>query len=277
MLNDIVVHIPADRPADGLVACAVSVAKAFDAHLDGIVCTYQPINPAIVVGASAAYYAAANQHNTDEDEAAARLDQFEIAARAAGITHGARSVCDAPALANQALSEISRLYDLSVVIQPDRAKPGHQDPLPESVLFNSGKPILMVPHVHTGPVAFDRVLVCWDGGRQAARAVSDAMPFLRQAKTIDVIAVNEDEDVVGQASSEALQAHLLRHDLAASHHQVTAPPSNIHNAILSFAADTSADLLVMGGYGHSRLREFIMGGVTRGIFKSLTLPALISH
>jgi len=268
MLNDIVVHIPADRPADGLVACAVSVAKAFDAHLDGIVCTYQPINPAIVVGASAAYYAAANQHNTDEDEAAARLDQFEIAARAAGITHGARSVCDAPALANQALSEISRLYDLSVVIQPDRAKPGHQDPLPESVLFNSGKPILMVPHVHTGPVAFDRVLVCWDGGRQAARAVSDAMPFLRQAKTIDVIAVNEDEDVVGQASSEALQAHLLRHDLAAAHHQVTAPPSNIHNAILSFAADTSADLLVMGGYGHSRLREFIIGGVTRDMLSN---------
>jgi nucleotide-binding universal stress UspA family protein len=277
MLNDIVVHIPADRPADGLVACAVSVARAFDAHLDGIVCTYQPINPAIVVGASAAYFAAANQHNTDSDEAAARLDQFEIAARAAGVTHGARSVCDTPVLANQALSEISRLYDLSVVIQPDRAKPGHQDPLPESVLFNSGKPILMVPFVHTGPIALDRVLICWDGGRQAARAVQDAMPFLRQAKEIDIVAVNEDEDVVGQASSEALLAHLMRHDLAATHHHLTAPPTNIHNTILSFAADVSADLLVMGGYGHSRLREFIMGGVTRGIFKSLTLPALISH
>lgn len=277
MLSDIVVHIPADRPADGVVACAVSVASAFDAHLDGIVCTYQPINPAIMVGASAAYYAAATQYNTDGDEAAARLDQFEVAARAAGITHGARSLCDTPVLANQALAEISRLYDLTVVAQPDRAKPGHQDPLPEAVLFSSGKPMLMVPYIHTGSLALDRVLVCWDGGRPAARAVSDAMPFLERANTIDVVAVNEDEDVVGQASSSALLAHLLRHDLAATGHQLTAAPNNIHNTILSFAADIGANLLVMGGYGHSRLREFILGGVTRGIFKSLTLPALISH
>jgi nucleotide-binding universal stress UspA family protein len=277
MLDDIVVHIPADRPVDGLVACAVSAAKAFDAHLDGLVCTYQPINPAVIVGASAAYYAAASQLNTDADEAAARLDQFEIAARAAGLSHGARSICDTPVLANQALSEISRLYDLSVVIQPDRAKPGHQDPLPESVLFNSGKPVLMVPYIHTGALGLDRILICWDGGRPAARAVYDAMPFLKRAKTIDVLAVNEDEDVVGQASSAALVTHLLRHDLAATAHHLTAPPTNIHNTILSFAADIGADMLVMGGYGHSRLREFILGGVTRGIFKSLTLPALISH
>jgi nucleotide-binding universal stress UspA family protein len=277
MLNDIVVHIPADRPADGIVACAVSVAKAFDAHLDGIVCTYQPINPALVVGASAAYYAAANQYNTDGDQAAARLDQFELAARTAGITHGARSICDAPALANEALSEISRLYDLSVVIQPDRANPGHQDPLPESVLFNSGKPMLMVPHDRVEALVPDRVLICWDGGRPAARAVHDAMPFLHRAKSIEIVAVNEDEDVVGQASSDALSAHLLRHDLAAGLHQLTTAPSGIHNTILSFATEIRADLLVMGGYGHSRLREFILGGVTRGMFKALKIPALISH
>lgn len=277
MLNDVVVHIPADRPADGLVECAVSVAQTFDAHLDGFVCTYQPINPAVVVGASTAYYAAVNQQNTDNDQAAARLDQFEIAARAAGITHGARSVCDTPVLANESLSEISRLYDLSIVPQPDRAKPGHQDPLPEHILFNSGKPMLMVPYIHKGPLPLNRVLICWDGGRPAARAVHDAMPFLRRAKTIDVLAVNEDEEEIGQATTNALVAHLLRHELAATAHHFTAPPANIHNTILSMASDSGADLLVMGGYGHSRLREFILGGVTRGIFKSLTLPALISH
>ncbi|KIZ39277.1 MULTISPECIES: universal stress protein [Rhodopseudomonas] len=277
MLSDIVVHIPADRAADGIVACAVSVAKAFNAHLDGIVCTYQPINPAIVAGASAAYYAAASQYNTDNDEAAARLNQYEIAARTAGISHGARSVCDSPVMANEALAEISRLYDLSVVPQPDRSKPGHHDPLAESVLFNSGRPMLMVPYIHTGPLKLDRVLICWDGGRPAARAVHDAMPFLHKAQTIDVVAVNEDEEEIGEASSEALIAHLLRHDLNATAHRYTAEPSNIYNSILSMAADNGTDLLVMGGYGHSRLREFILGGVTRGIFKSLTIPALISH
>lgn len=137
--------------------------------------------------------------------------------------------------------------------------------------------MLMVPYIHKGPLNLDRVLVCWDGGRPAARAVHDAMPFLRRAKTIDVLAVNEDEDDVGQATTNALLAHLMRHDLAATAHHFTAPPTNVHNTILSMASDCGADLLVMGGYGHSRLREFILGGVTRGIFKSLTLPALISH
>lgn len=277
MLSDILVHIPADRSADGIVACAVSVAKIFDAHLDGIVCSYQPINPAIVVGASAAYYAAATQLNTDVDQAAARLDEFEIAAREAGVGHGARSICDTPVLANETLAEASRLYDLSILMQPDRTKPGHQDPLPESVLFNSGKPLLLVPYIHAGPLQLRRVLICWNGSRAAARAVHDAMPFLRRAGAIDILAVNEDEEIVGQATAEALRAHLLHHELAADVHHLTAAPFNIHNTILSFAGDCDADLLVMGGYGHSRLREFILGGVTRGMFKSLTVPALISH
>jgi nucleotide-binding universal stress UspA family protein len=277
MLRDIVVHIPVDAPAAPVIDCAASAAALFDAHLDGIVCAYQPINPAIVVGASAAYFALPTRYNTDIDEAAARLDQFEIAARSYGISHGARTVSDTPALATETLSEISRLYDLSIVAQPDRTTRSHYDALPEAVLFNSGRPMLLIPYIHTGPLKLDNVLICWDGGRPASRAVHDAMPLLRKAKNIDVVAVNEDQEALGEASSEALVAHLTRHDLPASPHRFSSGPANIHNAILSMAADNSTDLIVMGGYGHSRLREFILGGVTRGIFKSLTVPALISH
>lgn len=277
MLKDILVHIPADRTADGVVAAAVSVAATFGAHLDGIVCTYTPINPAIVVGASAAYYAAAAEYNTDTEEAAARLDQFEVAARAAGISHSARSICDSPVLANETLSEISRLYDLSIVVQPDDSARRNTDPLPESVMFGSGRPMLMVPYIHQGPIKMDRVLICWDGGRQAARAVRDAMPFLHQAKTIELVAVNEDDEDPREASASALIDHLSRHNLSVTAHRFTAPASNIHNAILSLAADCASDLMVMGGYGHSRLREFVLGGVTRGILQTMTLPALISH
>lgn len=277
MLSDIVVHIPADHEADAVIDCAISAAVLFDAHLDGIVGVYQPINPAIMVGASAAYFAVPTQYNTDSDQAAVRLDQFEIAARPSGISHGARAVCDTPALANQALAEISRLYDLSIVAQPDRNKPSHYDALAEAVLFNSGRPMLLIPFIHTGPLKTDRVLICWDGGRPAARAVHDAMPFLLKAGSIEVVAVNEDEEDESPTSSAALVAHLARRDLAATTYRFTSEPSNIHNAILSLAADSSTDLIVMGGYGHSRLREFILGGVTRGILKSLTVPALISH
>ncbi|ABD89576.1 universal stress protein [Rhodopseudomonas palustris] len=277
MLNDILVHLPVDRPAESLIDCAISVAKLFDAHLDGIACAYQPINPAIVVGASAAYFADATQYNTDLDLAAQRLDQFEIAVRSSGLLHGGRTLCDSPALANQTLSEISRLYDLSIVAQADRARPSHHDALPEAVLFNSGQPMLLMPYIHTGPLKLDRVLICWDGSRPAARAVRDATPFLHKAAQIEIVAINEDDDVPEELSSDALVAHLARHDLAASANKFACEPANIHSAILSLAADTSADLLVMGGYGHSRIREFVLGGVTRGMFKSLTVPALMSH
>jgi nucleotide-binding universal stress UspA family protein len=276
-MRDIIVHIPVDAPAAPAIDCAASVAALFEAHLDGVVCAYQPINPAIVVGASASYFALPTEYNTDADQAAARLDQFEIAARAGGVSHGKRTISDTPSMANQALTEISRLYDLCVLAQSDHRRPSHYDPLPEAVLFNSGRPILLVPYIHSGPLKTDRMLICWDGSRAAARAVHDAMPLLRRASEISVLAVNEPDDASGGSSSEALVTHLSRHDLSVTAHRLRAEPGNIHSTILSMAADDCSDMLVMGGYGHSRLREFILGGVTRGMFKSLTIPALMSH
>ena len=94
---------------------------------------------------------------------------------------------------------------------------------------------------------------------------------------IDVVAVNEAGSTVSEVSAAALISHLARRDISVGVQQLSAEASNIHNAILSLAADKSTDLIVMGGYGHSRLRELILGGVTRGILESLTVPALISH
>jgi nucleotide-binding universal stress UspA family protein len=277
MLNDILVHLPVDRPAGSVIDSAISIAKLFDAHLDGIACAYQPINPSIVVGASAAYFAEATQYNTEIEQAAHRLDQFEIAVRQTGLSHGGRTLADSPALANETLSEIGRLYDLNIVAQPNPSQPSHYDGLPEALLFNSGRPLLLVPYIHTGPVTPDRVLICWDGSHPAARAVHDAMPLLRKAKAIEVVSINEDEEAPGEACCDRLITHLARHDLAASVNKFACAPGAIHSAILSLAADTSADLMVMGGYGQSRLREFILGGVTRGMFKSLTVPTLMAH
>jgi nucleotide-binding universal stress UspA family protein len=135
----------------------------------------------------------------------------------------------------------------------------------------------MVPYINRGAFKSDRMLICWDGGTPAARAVHNAMPFLRKATTIEVVTVNGNEDAASEVSLTALLAHLSRYDLSARPHRITAGTSNVHNAILSLAADSETDLIVMGGYGHSRLREFILGGTTRGIFESLTIPALISH
>lgn len=275
MFNDIAVLLPVDRPAGALIDCAASVASRFEAHLDGIACVYQALNPMIASEAAAVVMAA--QYETSVEQAAIVLDQFEIAARRLGIPHDAKSTFNVSYAATRTVTEMSRLYDLNIIAQPDRSNPSQTDFLSEAVLFGSGRPVLMVPYITRAPIGTDRVLICWDGGVPAARAVHDAMPFLRKATTIDIVAVNEAEDDAGEVSSAALIAHLARRDLPATPHRLTADTSNIHNAILSLAADNDTDLIVMGGYGHSRLREFILGGTTRGMFESLTVPALISH
>lgn len=275
MLNDIAVHIPVYRPADPVIDCAVSLAGLFGAHLDGITSVYQSLNP--WMGHEASAVAVATQYKTGMEQASSALKKFEIAAKHMGISRSGRSLLNVSYAETQTLSELSRLYDLNIVIQPDRSRPSHGDMLPEIVLFNSGRPMLMVPYIYRGLLKLNRILICWDGGRPAARAVHDAMPLLHKAKVIDVVTVNEDKALMGEASSAALTAHLARHDLAARLHQSTAATSSIYNSILSLAADNGTDLIVMGGYGHSKFREFILGGVTRGIFDSLTVPALISR
>ena len=275
MFNDIAVLLPVDRPAGVLIDCAISVAGLFEAHLDGIACVYQAMNPMIASEAAAVVMAA--EYDTSAERAAVVLDQFEIAARRLSIPHDAKSTFNVSYAATRAVTQMSRLYDLNIVAQPDRSNPSQTDFLAEAVLFGSGRPMLMVPYIARAPITADRVLICWDGGLPAARAVHDAMPFLRKAKTIDLVTVNEDEAAAGEVSSTALIAHLARRDLAATPYRLTADAPNIHNAILSLAADNNTDLIVMGGYGHSRLREFILGGTTRGMFETLTVPALISH
>jgi nucleotide-binding universal stress UspA family protein len=275
MFHDISVLLPVDRPAGALIDCAASVATLFEAHLDGIACVYQAMNPMIASEAAAVVMAA--EHDMGVEQAAVGLDQFESVTRRLGMPHDAKSTFDVSYAATRTVTQMSRLYDLNIVAQPDRSNPSQADYLSEAVLFGSGRPLLMVPYITRAPIKTDRVLICWDGGIPAARAVHDAMPFLRKAKTIDVISVNEKEDAASEVSTAALIAHLARRDLAATPYRVTADSPNIHNAILSLAADNNTDLIVMGGYGHSRLREFILGGTTRGIFESLTVPALISH
>jgi nucleotide-binding universal stress UspA family protein len=274
MLNDISVFLAVDRPAGALIDCAASVATLFEAHLDAIACVYQALNPMIASEAAAVVMAA--EYQSGVEQASVVLDQFEIVARRLGIAHDAKSTFDVSYAATRTLTQMSRLYDLNIVAQPDRSNPSQTDLLSEAVLFGSGRPLLMVPYITHAPIKTDRVLICWDGGIPATRAVFDAMPFLRKAKTIDVVTVNEKEDA-SEASSAALIAHLARRDLAATPYRITADSPNIHNTILSLAADNNSDLIVMGGYGHSRLREFILGGTTRGMFESLTVPALISH
>jgi nucleotide-binding universal stress UspA family protein len=172
------------------------------------------------------------------------------------------------------MGALARLYDMTIVLQPETSKVGYDNEIPQHVLFNSGGPMLMVPYIHKGPLDAHHVGIAWDGSRLASRAVRDAMSFLIGAKAVTVIAVNEE---ASEASSDQLAAHLGRRGIAARVQRLTADRGDVQGAILSIAAESNMGLLAMGGYGHSRLQERILGGVTRSMFDCMTVPVLMSH
>jgi nucleotide-binding universal stress UspA family protein len=171
---------------------------------------------------------------------------------------------------------IARRFDLSVVRQAEADKPTPDQLIVEAALFDSGRPVLVVPYSLRGGIKLDRVLVCWDGSRSAARAAGDAIPFLKHAKVVEVVIVG-DEVKSSEIPGADIAHHLARHGIKVDVKRIVAPSVFPESVLLSQAADSSADIMVMGGYGHSRWREFVLGGVTRNILSRMTIPTLMSH
>jgi nucleotide-binding universal stress UspA family protein len=147
----------------------------------------------------------------------------------------------------------------------------------ESTLFGSGRPVIIVPYIQKAPLKLDRVMVCWDGSRPAARAVADAMPFLEWANQVEVVIVTNEPRKNNEIEGVDVGQHLARHGLNVEVRRIPRGNIDVADALLSHAADSGIDFMVMGGYGHSRMREFVLGGVTRSIFHSATVPTLMSH
>jgi len=172
---------------------------------------------------------------------------------------------------------IARRFDLSVIGQTEPDRPAPEELIIEGALFGSGRPVIVVPYIQKQGLKLDRVLACWDGGRAATRAIADSLPFLQRAKTVEVLIVASGRTKSEELPGADIAQHLARHGLTIEVKRIVAADIDVPNAILSYAADSSADFLVMGGYGHSRLREFVLGGATRGILTSMTLPTLMAH
>ncbi|MEH2568684.1 universal stress protein [Bradyrhizobium sp. AZCC 2289] len=280
MFKNILVHIPTERSVRPVVDAAVSLATARRSHLDAIAIGYESMSAVgmVVEGGGAAVAAVMGvEHDRALERANAAISVFEIEAKLANIAYGARTLAAIPAEAEETMGELARLYDLTVVLQPEASHSSYDNIIPQAILFNSGGPMLMVPYIHKGQLDARHVGIAWDGSRLAARALRDALPFLTAAHAVTVIAVNEDRHDDNEASSDQIVAHLARRGIKARAERLTADRENVHGTILSIAADIDVGLLVMGGYGHSRLRERILGGVTRGIFESMTVPVLMSH
>jgi nucleotide-binding universal stress UspA family protein len=151
--------------------------------------------------------------------------------------------------------------------------------LPERLLLGVGRPILVVPYAGAFETVGERVLVAWNASRAATRAVNDALPILQQASQVTVLAINPRGGVSGDGDVPGadLALHLSRHGVKAEASWIQVDDIEVAAMLLSQACDYQADLIVMGGYGHSRVREIVLGGATREILKSMTLPTLMSH
>ena len=170
----------------------------------------------------------------------------------------------------------ARYADLAVLGWPNGGDRDRETTLLEGALFQSGRPVLVVPEAWTSFTPPREIVIAWNGSREAARAVNDAMPLLRHAGGAMLVTV----DGAGQESEDpgaAIAAHLSRHGLAITVKQVPALGRDSHEAVLDEARFAGADLIVSGGYGHTRLREWVFGGFTRGILDRSGVPLLLSH
>jgi nucleotide-binding universal stress UspA family protein len=274
MIKDIVVNLGADGRAGNY---AVSTAAAFNAHVLGVAFSYQPMTPATPLGGFPPEIVE-TQRREATASAQRALTLFEEAARREGVAHDKLMMDKGIADAADLFTQLARRFDLAVTGQAEPNTGGAEEIVAESVLFGAGRPVILVPYIQKQGLQLDRVMVCWDGSRAAARAIGDATPLLAKAGQVTVVIVANEPGKHDEVAGADLGRHLARHNLKVEVKRLTTSSGmDVANALLSYAADIDATFLVMGGYGHSRLREFVLGGVTRTIFSSLTVPALLSH
>ncbi len=277
MIRDLIINLAISTKRDPAREYALTIADVFEAHTVGLAFIYDYALPGHVLGAIPAEVAAQAKREYQEAVDAA-VDAFHAAAKRSLLSaeHIVDTVFerDAPL----ALANAARRFDLSVITQ---SEPGgvNNDRLIEGLLFESGRPVIVVPYIQRDALKLDRVVCCWDGSRPAARAINDALPFLTKAGAADLLIVvnektkNDEHEIRGVRMGE----HLARHNINVEVQTRIAPDIDVASTILSHAADFGATMIVMGAYGHSRVREFILGGATRGILTSMTVPVLMSH
>jgi nucleotide-binding universal stress UspA family protein len=275
----ILVHCNDKRRIKQLLAPAVHLADTFQAHLLGlsvvppvsVIATGMPGAPPMIVDAHCQLY---------REESPDMRSAFEAAARERGFVAewrdddaGAFGVADC-------VLPYARAADLVIASQadPEWAGSAWLD-IPDRLAVESGRPVLIVPNDPPRERTGDTVLVAWNGRREAARAVFDAVPILQRAKSVKVVWINPQAE--GEAAQDVPAADvctaLARHAVKCEATEQVRPKQGVGETLLGLAKDTGADLLVMGCYGHTRFREFVFGGATRHVLANMPIPVLMSH
>jgi nucleotide-binding universal stress UspA family protein len=276
MIKDIVVNLSVSKGGGPASDYAVSLASALGAHLTGVAFVYDPIVPVSATGYIPAEIIERQQAD-NEGFAKTAVDGFGAATKRAGLSAAPLTISTSLAGAGEHLSRIARRFDLAVLGQAEPDTSSIDDIIAETTLFESGRPMIIVPYIQKGPLKLDRAMVCWDGSRPAARAIGDAMPLLAKAGKVEIVSISDEPGKQDKIEGVDMEHHLARHGLKVEVERIPRGDVDVADALLSHAADSGADIMVMGGYGHSRLRQFLLGGVTRSTLRSMTVPVLMAH
>ncbi len=267
------VSYPEPTPAS-VVEDAVSVAAALGAHIAAVSCEMHVQVPGHFISGSVVGLPGiiAGEVGKSRRNAQDLIAAFEAAAAKAGVSRESMlQKCKSFEVPNL-LVEYARLRDLTIMPQ------SHDRWYAEAVIFGSGRPTLILPqNPRPRPFALGTIAVAWDFSRAAARAVSDGLPLLEKAKKVRVVTILNEKHLDHKHSAEELSKNLSRHGIDVVLDRVDARGRPIGEVLEAYVASHDADLLVMGAYGHSRLREFVLGGATKSLLSKPPLPILFSH
>jgi len=278
--KDLLVVLDGAPAARERIQLAAALAKRFGAHLVGLYPLLTPRPPRHL-----GYYDPAlldpfftELRETSRSTAAKMREAFDHATGLRGLSAEWREIPEGPD-ADPALH--ARYADLAILgqLDPDRTETELIRPRPEQVALASGRPVLIVPYAGHFDNIGRRVLVAWNATREAARAVSDAMPLLTSAELVTVLTIDPSEGphAHGELPGADIALHLARHGVKAQIERTVSAGLPVGEVLLSRAADLGVDLIAMGAYGHSRMREMLLGGATRSVLRSMTVPVLMSH
>jgi nucleotide-binding universal stress UspA family protein len=275
--KNLLVHIDDSKVCVVRLEAAMQLARAHEAHLTGIYAAIEPSLPGNVAAEVPAHLLDVLREQAAERVVAAKA-AFVEPVEGAGLSSDFRAAHCTGSRVAELVALHARYADLVILGQPEPQNGGEVDAeMPEDVVLGAGRPALIVPYIGAGKEIGRRALIAWDGGREAARAVNDALPLLEKAESVAVLVINPSHGGHGPEPGADIALHLARHGIVVEAQHIEVRDISTGNALLSRLADEDIDLLVMGAYGHSRLRQMVLGGVTREVFQQMTVPVLMSH
>ena len=275
MIKDVMVHLDGTAADEVRLAAGNDIADVFHSHIVGLFLNVLPVLIVPEDGIGSMQSAELlNQARTAGDKVEEKLSQRLTRLQKPVELRRFDILNDT---AGDVAAREARTADAFVALRPNGASRGAEE-LVEGVLFGSGRHVWLLPTRKSAKATFDRMLVAWNGSRESARALAEALPYLHKAKEAVVVVIDETSATEGQAivGKDAIK-HLRHHGITAVLHRAIVRDNDIAATLIAEARRLKSDLIVMGGYGHSRLREWLLGGATYKLLHKSPVPLLIAH